>query len=175
MEARLLWLSLSAVGLSGEKMWVAGWGGNGGKLMHSWCPWIWIPCVLNMILVKRRLLLSPGRHMLLWKACMLLWCGCPHLCNEGRIWCSANPLCDGVAAPPSQLTTHTHPNTHYPALSLSAPGVYVKALRKTITLTCTSPSDQSKRCWQREGGVPVRVSRARLLWADLIVNLQPDC
>lgn len=76
-----------------------------------------------------------GGHMLLEIAYMLLWCGCACMCSGRRIWCSANPLCNGAANPPPSLSSSPSPFLHAE--------VYVKALRKTITLTSTSPPDQS--------------------------------
>lgn len=96
--------------------------------------------------MKGRVLLFQGRHMLLEETCVLLWSGCACMCSVRRIWCSANPLCNGAA----------NPLPLYPALSLSPflhAEVYVKALRKTITLTCThqikaSDADsESSACW----------------------------
>lgn len=94
-------------------------------------------CV-SYILMKGRVQFFE-ENMLLCKACMLLlWCGYACMFNEMRIWCSANPLCNGAAIPPAcslALSLSLSPFLHSE--------VYVKALHKTITLTSTSPPDQS--------------------------------
>lgn len=69
------------------------------------------------------------------KHVVVVVCGSVCMCNGRRIWCSANPLCNGAANPPPSPSSSLSPFLHTE--------VYIKALRKTITLSCTSPLDQS--------------------------------
>lgn len=112
-------------------------------------------------------------HMLLRKSIMFWFrSGRASLCNARRIWCSANPLCDGAAStllplPPSPPPTSPH---QAPSLLVLLTGVYVKGLCKTITLNCTQPS----------GSKLAEVDDAACLctcvqmFADLTVNPPPQ-
>lgn len=118
-----------------------------------------------------------GGHVLLWKSIMFgFWSGRARLCSGRRIWCSANPFCERAAAaaaatllplPPLSPSTSPHPA---PSLLVLLTGVYVKALRKTITLNCTQPSGSKLAEVDGAACLCMRVQ----MFADLTVNPPPQ-
>lgn len=116
-----------------------------------------------------------GGHVLLQKSIMFGFRSGRACLRDGRrIWCSANPLCDGAAAaatPPTPPTAPSPPPPHpAPSLLVLLTGVYVKALRKTITLNCTQPSGSKPA---EVDGVACVCTRV-LMFADLTVNPPPQ-